>query len=129
SWRSLVNGLCARSSDRMASEDVVEFHPHLKAFAAFRQVKANELPSPNVEAKADSAVSFKVAEVQLATPGKHFAAVGKQRHVDRVYHMPAILRVQRQAVVVVKAEGVESAKIFRAANGGLHVKRYGQAGV
>src|SRR5262249_5797436 len=40
-------------------------------------------------------------------------------------HVPAVLRVQEQAVVVVKAKGQESAQIVGTSQNRLHVKRYG----
>ena len=68
-----------------------------------------------------------MAEIQFAPAGKDLPAISKQRHIHDTHHMPAIFRIQNQAVVVIEAEGQKSTKVLRAPEDRLHVKRDGLA--
>src|SRR6185503_12000096 len=91
-------------------EDMLKPHERNETLAAERQIEARDERAVAVDPESDAIGDVEVAEVEIATIGGNLAGIDEQCPVEQPRRFPAVLRGQRQAVVVPEAELTEPAQ-------------------
>src|SRR6202041_2696623 len=104
------------------AENIVEYEPYMDPFWRKADVEPHDASLFILDAKAEAAISTKIAKADQARPFIDVSPIAEDCHLDRLRDRPAIFSAGNRCAISIKAITVVSAKIVWAAQSRLQVE-------